>query len=32
MYHKSDYKSQKSTFITCSRWLPSRKKEVKPDR
>jgi len=32
MYHKFDYKSQKSTFITCTRWLPWRKKEVKPDR
>jgi len=32
MYHKSDYKSQKLTFITYSRWLPWRKKEVKLDR
>jgi len=26
MYHKFDYKLQKSTLITCTRWLPWRKK------
>jgi len=32
MYHKFNYKSQKSMLITCTRWLPCRKKESKPDR
>jgi len=26
MYHKFDYKLQKSTLITCTRWLAWRKK------
>jgi len=26
MYHKFDYMLKKSTFITCTRWLPWRKK------
>jgi len=27
MYHKFDYKSQKSTLIICTTWLPWWKKQ-----